>query len=98
MAAADDEQEVAWLAMPEKAPVMGEAGEEIGRAEGGGAGGANSEDYDPAGLHRPGSGRARAASRVQVALEPPAGPQSATSGLAAARRGKLVRPFVALTI
>jgi len=34
MATADDEQEVAWLAMPEKAPVMGEAGEEIGRAEG----------------------------------------------------------------
>jgi hypothetical protein len=28
------EQEVAWLAMPDKAPVMGESGEEIGRAEG----------------------------------------------------------------
>jgi len=34
MAAADDEREVAWLALPEKAPVMGEAGEEIGRVEG----------------------------------------------------------------
>ena len=30
----DEEREVAWLAMPEKAPVMGESGEEIGRAEG----------------------------------------------------------------
>jgi hypothetical protein len=29
----EEEREVAWLAMPEKAPVMGEAGEEIGRAE-----------------------------------------------------------------
>ena len=29
----DNEREVAWLAMPEKAPVMDEAGEEIGRAE-----------------------------------------------------------------
>jgi hypothetical protein len=29
----DEEREVAWLAMPEKAPVMGESGEEIGRAE-----------------------------------------------------------------
>ena len=28
-----EEREVAWLAMPEKAPVMDEAGEEIGRAE-----------------------------------------------------------------
>ena len=34
MARPDDEREVAWLAMPEKAPVMGEAGDEIGRAEG----------------------------------------------------------------
>ena len=34
MAGPADEQEVAWLAMPEKAPVMGEAGEEIGRVEG----------------------------------------------------------------
>ena len=34
MAAADDEREVAWLALPEQAPVMGEAGEEIGRVEG----------------------------------------------------------------
>ena len=33
MAASADEHEVAWLAMPEKAPVMDEAGEEIGRAE-----------------------------------------------------------------
>jgi hypothetical protein len=33
MAEAEGEREVAWLAMPEKAPVMGEAGEEIGRAE-----------------------------------------------------------------
>lgn len=31
--AGDEEREVAWLAMPEKAPVMNEAGEEIGRAE-----------------------------------------------------------------
>jgi hypothetical protein len=29
-----EEREVAWLAMPEKAPVMGESGEEIGRADG----------------------------------------------------------------
>jgi len=29
----DDEREVAWLAMPEKAPVMGQSGEEIGRME-----------------------------------------------------------------
>ncbi len=29
----DEEHEVAWLAMPERAPVMGSAGEEIGRAE-----------------------------------------------------------------
>ncbi len=29
----DEEREIAWLAMPEKAPVMGESGEEIGRAE-----------------------------------------------------------------
>lgn len=29
----DEEIEVAWLAMPVKAPVMDEAGEEIGRAE-----------------------------------------------------------------
>jgi len=28
-----EEREVAWLAMPEKAPVMGESGEEIGRME-----------------------------------------------------------------
>lgn len=28
-----EEREVAWLAMPEGAPVMGESGEEIGRAE-----------------------------------------------------------------
>jgi hypothetical protein len=28
-----DEQEVAWLATPAKAPVMGEAGEEIGRVD-----------------------------------------------------------------
>ena len=28
-----EEWEVAWLAMPEKAPVMGESGEEIGRME-----------------------------------------------------------------
>jgi hypothetical protein len=32
--ALEDEREVAWLAMPDKAPVMGESGEEIGRAEG----------------------------------------------------------------
>jgi len=32
--AREDEREVAWLAMPDKAPVMGESGEEIGRAEG----------------------------------------------------------------
>ena len=29
----EEEHEVAWLAMPEKAPVMDEAGEEIGRTE-----------------------------------------------------------------
>ncbi len=29
----DEEREVAWLAMPEKAPVMGGSGEEIGRME-----------------------------------------------------------------
>lgn len=29
----EEEREVAWLAMPEKAPVMNEAGDEIGRAE-----------------------------------------------------------------
>jgi hypothetical protein len=29
----DEEREVAWLAMPEKAPVMGASGEEIGRME-----------------------------------------------------------------
>jgi hypothetical protein len=29
----EEEREVAWLAMPEKAPVMDEAGDEIGRAE-----------------------------------------------------------------
>lgn len=29
----DVEREVAWLAMPEKAPVLGESGEEIGRVE-----------------------------------------------------------------
>ena len=28
-----EEVEVAWLALPEKAPVMDEAGQEIGRAE-----------------------------------------------------------------
>ena len=33
MAAEDEEREVAWLAMPERAPVMDEAGQEIGRAE-----------------------------------------------------------------
>jgi hypothetical protein len=30
----DEEREVAWLAMPEKVPVVDEAGEEIGRTEG----------------------------------------------------------------
>jgi hypothetical protein len=30
----EEEQEIAWLAMPDKAPVMDQAGEEIGRAEG----------------------------------------------------------------
>jgi hypothetical protein len=30
----EEEREVAWLAMPEKAPVMGESGEEIGRTDG----------------------------------------------------------------
>jgi hypothetical protein len=29
----EEEREVAWLAMPEKAPVVGESGEEIGRME-----------------------------------------------------------------
>jgi hypothetical protein len=29
----EEEREVAWLAMPEKAPVMGKSGEEIGRME-----------------------------------------------------------------
>jgi hypothetical protein len=29
----EEEHEVAWLAMPEKAPVMDEAGDEIGRTE-----------------------------------------------------------------
>jgi len=29
----EEEREVAWLAMPEKAPVMGQSGEEIGRME-----------------------------------------------------------------
>jgi hypothetical protein len=29
----EEEREVAWLAMPEKAPVMDEAGKEIGRTE-----------------------------------------------------------------
>jgi hypothetical protein len=29
----EEEREVAWLAMPEKAPVMGQSGEEIGRVE-----------------------------------------------------------------
>ena len=29
----EEEREVAWLAMPEKAPVMDQAGEEIGRVE-----------------------------------------------------------------
>ena len=29
----DEEREVAWLATPAKAPVMGESGEEIGRME-----------------------------------------------------------------
>ncbi len=29
----EEEREVAWLAMPEKAPVMDEAGDEIGHAE-----------------------------------------------------------------
>ena len=29
----EEEREVAWLAMPEKAPVLGQSGEEIGRAE-----------------------------------------------------------------
>ncbi len=30
----EDEEEIAWLAMPDKAPVIDQAGEEIGRAEG----------------------------------------------------------------
>jgi hypothetical protein len=30
----EEEREVAWLAMPAKAPVMAESGEEIGRADG----------------------------------------------------------------
>ncbi len=34
VAGADDEREIAWLAMPEKAPVVGRDGSEIGRAEG----------------------------------------------------------------
>jgi len=29
----EEEREVAWLAMPEKAPVLGQSGEEIGRME-----------------------------------------------------------------
>ena len=29
----DEEREIAWLAMPEKAPVIGQSGEEIGRME-----------------------------------------------------------------
>jgi hypothetical protein len=29
----DEEREVAWLAMPDEAPVVGESGEEIGRME-----------------------------------------------------------------
>jgi hypothetical protein len=29
----EEEREIAWLAMPEKAPVVGQDGEEIGRAE-----------------------------------------------------------------
>jgi len=33
MAESEAEHEIAWLAMPEKAPVMDEAGEEIGRTE-----------------------------------------------------------------
>jgi len=33
-AESDEEREIAWLAMPEKAPVVGRDGEEIGRAEG----------------------------------------------------------------
>jgi hypothetical protein len=33
VAEVEEEREVAWLAMPEKAPVMDEAGQEIGRAE-----------------------------------------------------------------
>ena len=33
MADVEEEREVAWLAMPEKAPVMDQAGQEIGRAE-----------------------------------------------------------------
>jgi hypothetical protein len=31
---AEEEREIAWMAMPEKAPVVGRDGEEIGRAEG----------------------------------------------------------------
>lgn len=34
MPGTDEEQEVAWVAMPDKAPVMDESGQEIGRAEG----------------------------------------------------------------
>jgi hypothetical protein len=33
MGESGEEREVAWLAMPERAPVMDEAGQEIGRAE-----------------------------------------------------------------
>ncbi len=32
--AGEEEREIAWLAMPEEAPVVGRDGEEIGRAEG----------------------------------------------------------------
>ena len=32
--AGEEEREIAWLAMPDKAPVLGRDGEEIGRAEG----------------------------------------------------------------
>lgn len=34
MPGGDDEQEVAWVAMPDRAPVMDESGQAIGRAEG----------------------------------------------------------------
>ena len=33
MPEAEEEREIAWLAMPEGAPVVDQAGEEIGRAE-----------------------------------------------------------------